>query len=117
MGNEAMTYDLKTVRGPRITGWKLKLVTSLSQKPLSGAAITQKMLADVGIQDFRKRPPLAGSPAAQPLPQLQVNVSGLGFTPSKVESVLHGSLTPTSDGEGLTVSVPLESADFLLLHK
>ena len=54
----------------------------------------------------------------KPLPQpLQLNVSGLGFTPSKVESVLHGALTPTSDGEGLTVSLPLESADFLLLHK
>ena len=53
----------------------------------------------------------------KPLPQLRLNVSGLGFTPSKVESVLHGALTRTSDGEGLTVSLPLESADFLLLHK
>lgn len=91
-----MTYDLKTVRGPRITGWKLKLVTSLSQKPLSGPAITRKMLADVGIQDFRKRPPLAGSPTTQPLPQLQDTPSG----PPEIEDVLREGLSSHTPGGG-----------------
>jgi hypothetical protein len=49
---------------------------------------------------------------------LDLNVT-LDFVPSRVESVVHGPTVATKNGEesGLTLSLPLDSADFLLFHR
>ena len=55
--------------------------------------------------------------AGKQIPRLMLNISNLGFTPSKVESVVHGPISTGGMHKTLTLSVPLESADFLLFHK
>ncbi|MBR57555.1 MAG: amidase [Myxococcales bacterium] len=91
-----MAYDLKSVKGPRIAGWKLKLVTSLSEKPVSGGAITQRMLADVGVERFRARSASAGTPTAQPLPK----VGDTRFGAPEVGDVLRDGLSPRTPEDG-----------------
>ena len=51
---------------------------------------------------------------------LTVNVTGLSFKPSKVESIEHGVVQTkpiAGSSNGVTMSLPLASADFLLFHK
>ena len=55
------------------------------------------------------------SPAG-PIEALTVNVS-LGFTPSKVESCVHGAVVSKMTGEVLSLTVPLENADFLVFTR
>lgn len=53
----------------------------------------------------------------KPIPQLQLNVS-LGFSPSKVVSVVHGPVVAAVGGDGMmSLSLSLEAADFILFHK
>lgn len=51
-----------------------------------------------------------------PIKALTVNVS-LGFTPSKVESCIHGVVVPKILDAVLSVTVPLENADFLVFTR
>lgn len=51
---------------------------------------------------------------------LTINVTGLSFKPSKVESIEHGVVQTkpiAGSSNGLAMSLPLASADFLLFHK
>jgi len=48
-----MTYDLKPIRAPRVAGGALRLLTPVVEHPPLGAAITAKLLRDVGISALR----------------------------------------------------------------
>ncbi|HUU03300.1 MAG TPA: amidase [Myxococcota bacterium] len=74
-----MTYDLKPIRAPRVAGGTLRLLTPLVEHPPLGAAITAKLLRDVGISALRKidasgsvpiGPHMKPGPAASPAEEL-----------------------------------------------
>ena len=53
----------------------------------------------------------------KPISQLVRNVS-LGFNPFQISSVVHSPVVATSVGSGtLSLSLPLDAADFLLFHR
>lgn len=61
-----MTYTRKPVSSPRLTGAKLKAVVALAENPLSGLALRQQMLNQIGINEWRQAP-LAEHPSPMPV--------------------------------------------------
>jgi hypothetical protein len=51
-----------------------------------------------------------------PVAALAVNVT-LDFTPTSAESILHGAVALTEIAGGVSVTVPLDKADFLLFRR
>ena len=48
------TYDLKSVKLPRLKGGMLKLLVNLMENPVTSGAIVPGLLRDAGITDMRK---------------------------------------------------------------
>ena len=101
-----LLYNLTTEIGAGsspVTSSSLSVETPLLEGP-TGSVIT---LLNWSPQKFNSSTSL-----------LTLNVTGLSFKPSKVESVEHGVVQakPLASG-GVTLSLPLASADFLLFHK
>jgi Asp-tRNA(Asn)/Glu-tRNA(Gln) amidotransferase A subunit family amidase len=49
-----VSYDLQTVRAPRLAGFALNAMASLLENPVTAALIRPKLLKDTGIEAFRR---------------------------------------------------------------
>ena len=50
-----MTYDIKPVRAPRLSGYPLRLFVKLLENPLISPLLVPKLFRDMGIAAFRKK--------------------------------------------------------------
>jgi Asp-tRNA(Asn)/Glu-tRNA(Gln) amidotransferase A subunit family amidase len=60
-----MTYDLKSVRAPRLAGFQLRAAAALLESSLTKPLLSGKLLRDAGIEAFR-RAVLAEAPSVAP---------------------------------------------------
>jgi Asp-tRNA(Asn)/Glu-tRNA(Gln) amidotransferase A subunit family amidase len=55
VGGEAMTYDLRPMKVPRLSGWRLKLVVRLVESRTFGPFVHKQMLQNLGFEQLRQK--------------------------------------------------------------
>jgi Asp-tRNA(Asn)/Glu-tRNA(Gln) amidotransferase A subunit family amidase len=123
-----MTYDLKPVNLPRLTGSALKALTAALENPLGQALLMEQLLRDSGILAFRQRvfpePPTPqplyapGGTVDGPIPDLDAlshgNSQSGGFVFPSIgdyaAAYRNGQVTPLSVAEGLLQAVKASDA-------
>lgn len=91
-----MTYDLKSMKAPRLTGGGLRIFAALLERGPTRALIMPKLLKDAGIEGFRKDNP-AQAPTLLPL------------VPPE-DGVFAQAPLPVADQAGLLESLPKPAA-------
>ncbi len=96
MIQDRVSYDLKDIRVPRVAGFALQAVAATLDNPAGAALILPKLLADAGVDDFR-RAVLAEPPSV--LPEVPRPGTLRGVPPASPDDVLAGATRP----EGLAL--------------
>jgi len=93
-----MSYDVSEIKSPRLAGKLLRLVASLSERPVTGSPLKRKMLSDAGIFSFRRRLAAASLPVRPVLPgSSSGGDAGAVEEPPALEALLEPAAASTGD--------------------
>lgn len=80
-------YDVLPTNTPRTTGWRLKVLAGLLERPVAGPLLAEYLFGLVGMERFRAFAPVDAIPAVHPLLAAYPPAAPVAATPPVVEAV------------------------------